>query len=102
MKQADRVLTRREAIETVAHVLAGFPVTAAALCGSFARNEQTPESDIDLLVAFEKGARLGDVEAARDALEHATGRNVDLITTLAGQTKHFRDSVLRDGVRVYG
>lgn len=97
-----KVTTRREAIEVVGKVIALFPVAAAALCGSFARGEQTGSSDIDVLAAFEPGARLGDVEAAREALEYATGRSVDLITTLEGQTESFRASVIRDGVRVYG
>lgn len=97
-----RVMTRREAITAVVGALAGLPVAAAALCGSFARNEQTDDSDIDLLVSFKSGARLGDVEATREALERATGRSVDLITTLEGQTESFRRSVLADGVKIYG
>ncbi len=96
------VVSRREAAEVIGRVLALFPVAAAALCGSFAREEQGPDSDIDLLVSFKPGARLADSEATREALEYATGRDVDLITTLEGQTKAFRESVLRDGVRIYG
>jgi len=96
------VVSRCEAAEVIGRVLALFPVAAAALCGSFAREEQGPDSDIDLLVSFKPGSRLVDAEATREALEYATGRDVDLITTLDGQTKAFRDSVLRDGVRIYG
>ncbi len=96
------VVSRLEAAEVIGRVLALFPVAAAALCGSFAREEQGPDSDIDLLVSFKPGARLADSEATREALEYATGRDVDLITTLEGQTKAFRESVLRDGVRIYG
>lgn len=96
------VISRREAAEIIGRVLTLFPVAAAALCGSFAREEQGPDSDIDLLVSFEPGSCLADSEATREALEYATGRDVDLITTLDGQTKAFRDSVLRDGVRIYG
>lgn len=97
-----RVLTRREAIAALRSAFLSLPVAAAALCGSFARDEQTEDSDIDLLVSFNRGARLEDVEQTRSSLERATGRKVDLITTLEGQTKHFRDSVKRDGMKIYG
>lgn len=96
------VTSRREAIHAITGVLPSLPIVAAALCGSFARDSQTKDSDIDLLVAFDKKARISDVEAARSALERATGRPVDLITTLDGQTGHFKQSVLRDGLRIYG
>lgn len=95
------VISRYEVIGIVRKVMALFPVSAAALCGSFARNEQSASSDIDLLVAFDSGFRLGDVEDARLALEYATGRKVDLITSLEGQMQLFKNSVLKDGIKVY-
>lgn len=98
----NRVLTRREAIDALRKALVALPVTAAAICGSFARDDQSPSSDIDLLVSFKHGSGIGDVEKTREALERATGRSIDLITTLEGQTKHFRDSVARDGLKIYG
>ena len=52
VKGFGNVVSRREAAEVVGRVLALFPVTAAALCGSFAREEQGPASDIDLLISF--------------------------------------------------
>ena len=94
------VLTRREAIDVARRVLALFPVTAAALFGSFARNEQSDDSD--LVVWFSPSARVGDIEDVRSALEYATGRGVDVISTLDGQTRQFRDSVVRDGVKILG
>lgn len=96
------VLTRREAIDVARRVLALFPVTAAALFDSFARNEQSDDSDLDFLVSFSPSARVGDVDDVRRALEYATGRGVDVISTLDGQTRQFRDSVVRDGVKILG
>lgn len=81
-----RVVTRHEAIDALRSTLFSLPVTAAAICGSFARNEQTAESDIDLFVSFERGTGIGDVEAARAVLERVTGRNADLITTGSGSS----------------
>lgn len=96
------VLTRREAIAVARRVLTLFPVTAAALFGSFARGEQTDESDLDFLISFSPSARAGDVEDVRVALEYATGRGVDVVSTLDGQSRQFRDSATRDGVKILG
>ena len=96
------VKTRRDAIAVIKEVLPLLSVRGAALCGSFARNEQTEASDIDLFVAFQPASRIGDVEVAREALEYATGRKVDIITSLNKQTKSFRDSIIKDGIKIYG
>lgn len=96
------VETREEAIRAVRRVAPSLPIVSAALCGSFARGEQTSKSDIDLMVCFSPGARLSDVEEAREAFERETGRGIDIITNLADQTSAFRHSVLRGAVRVYG
>lgn len=96
------VLTCREAIDVARCVLFLFPVTAAALFGSFARSEQSDCSDLDFLVSFSPSARVGDVEDVRSALEYATGREVDVVSTLEGQTRQFRESAVRDGVKIIG
>lgn len=96
------VLTRREAIDVARRVLTLFPVTAAALFGSFSRDEQDDGSDLDFLISFAPSARIRDVEDVRVALEYATGREVDVVTTLDGQTCRFRDSATRDGVKIIG
>lgn len=96
------VVTRREAIAVARRVLTLFPVTAAALFGSFARGENTANSDLDFLVSFSPSARVGDVEDVRSALEYATGRGVDVVSSLDGQTRQFRDSIARDGVKILG
>ena len=96
---AKPVETRDEAIRALRRVAPLLPIVSAALCGSFAREEQTPESDIDLMVRFVPGSRLSDVE---EVLERETGREVDIITSLAGRPSSFVRSVLRGAVRIYG
>jgi predicted nucleotidyltransferase len=57
-----------------------YGVGALAIFGSYARGEQTPESDLDLLVEFERvPGMLGFVGLALD-LEQALGLKVDLAT----------------------
>ena len=57
------------------------PVVKAWLFGSFARGEETPESDIDILVQYDDVARISllTISHMMGELERSTGRRVDLI-----------------------
>ena len=57
------------------------PVLKAWLFGSFARGEETPESDIDILVQYDENARISllTISHMMGELERSTGRRVDLI-----------------------
>lgn len=57
------------------------PVVKAWLFGSYARNEQTPDSDIDLLVRFDEKQRvslLGHIRIMYE-LQELLGIRVDLV-----------------------
>ncbi|MEZ4658027.1 MAG: nucleotidyltransferase family protein [Caldilineaceae bacterium] len=56
-----------------------FPVQRLALFGSWARNEQTPQSDVDILVEVAPTIGLGFVTLA-ERLEEILGREVDLVS----------------------
>ena len=60
------------------------PVLKAWLFGSYARGEQTPESDVDILVVFdqENGKRVSLLKHIGIALglEDLLGKKVDLVT----------------------
>jgi hypothetical protein len=72
-----------------------------ALFGSVLRDDFTPESDVDVLVEFEPGTRLGfaffDIE---QELSQILGRRVDLRTPQE-LSKYFRDEVLAEAEEVY-
>ena len=57
------------------------PIVKAWLIGSFARGEETPESDIDILVQYNSTARISllTISHMMGELERSTGRRVDLI-----------------------
>jgi predicted nucleotidyltransferase len=65
--------------------------------GSFARGEDRPDSDIDLLVDLEPGRSLLDLIAAKQDIEDLLGRKVDIITARS-LSPHVRDSVSRDAL----
>ena len=63
----------------------GWQVSELALFGSVMRDDFGPESDVDVLVSFDPGARrtLFDMVRMEDELSRLFGRKVDLITRAA-------------------
>lgn len=53
--------------------------TAVAIFGSVARGEESPDSDIDFLVEFERDASLFDLLHVQDDLERLLERKVDVV-----------------------
>lgn len=60
--------------------LASMPIDRAWIFGSFARGEETDESDLDILVQFTKGVKLGFryFHFIND-LETISNRKIDLV-----------------------
>ena len=77
-------------------ILSEYGVRHASLFGSFARGDQRPDSDIDLLVDLPPGASLFDVSRLGLALEDALGRPVDLVTSFAGLHPLIQERILRE------
>jgi len=65
--------------------------------GSVARNEETPESDIDFLVEMESGRSLLDHAALILDLEELLGKKVD-VASERGLRPRVRKRVLREAV----
>jgi hypothetical protein len=57
------------------------PVLKAWLFGSFARGEEREDSDVDILVEYDKDARISllTISHMMGELEKSTGRRIDLI-----------------------
>ncbi len=88
--------------ETIAEYFKTQPVLKAWLFGSFARGEERPDSDVDLLVEFDKNARVSLMKHAGMIvdLEHKLRRPVDLVTD--GTLWPFAvDSANRDKILIY-
>ena len=69
-----------------------YNVSRIGYFGSFSRNEQTEESDIDILVEFSKPIGW-DFFDLKDLLEKELGVKVDLVSTKALR-KQLKDSIL--------
>lgn len=75
-----------------------FNVASLALFGSYARDEQTPQSDIYLLVTFSRPVGFGFMHLA-DRLEALVGKRVDLLAA-NGIKPNRRDSILASLIHV--
>ncbi len=77
-------------------------IDKAWVFGSFSRNEENENSDIDLLVQFSKDKKITLFYYLRlkNKLENLTGKKVDLVE--AGQLKSFaKDSFEKDKILIY-
>jgi hypothetical protein len=67
--------------------------------GSFARGEDNPASDLDLLIDLEPGRSLLDIVAIKQDLEDLLGISVDVVTERS-ISPYIRDAVLREAVAI--
>jgi len=74
-------------------------VAGLAVFGSVARDEAGPESDVDVLVTFDRQVGLFELAALQMYLEDILGRKVDLGTPDALRPE-LRENVLQEAVRV--
>lgn len=86
----------------VSRVLTQYDVSEAYLFGSFARGEQTPNSDIDLRLVCGNTITFGTLYELSYELEMELGRKVDVVTNPPEHMRPaFRKSIEQDEVRVY-
>ena len=74
-------MTTETLTRKIADYLKTQPVKKAWLFGSYARGEETPESDVDVLVIFDRSKPIGLLRYAQMHLEmeDLLGRKVDLV-----------------------
>ncbi|MBQ4294951.1 MAG: nucleotidyltransferase domain-containing protein [Prevotella sp.] len=87
--------------ETLANYFKTQPVLKVWLFGSFARGEDTPASDVDLLVVLDDSKPIGlKFYGMWNDLEKILDRQVDLVTE-ASLADFARENVERDKVLIY-
>lgn len=86
----------------VSRVLPHYDVRQAFLFGSFARGDQTPDSDIDLRLACGDSMTFGTLYELSLELEEKLGRKVDIVTNPPEHMRQaFRKSIEQDEVCIY-
>ena len=94
--------TREIIVPKIREYLATQPITRAWLFGSFSRGEETENSDVDILVDFDKDARIGLFKYAGiyGDLKELLGREVDLVQN--GALKAYAvESAEQDKILIY-
>ena len=87
--------------KTIAEYFKAQPVLKAWLFGSFSRNEQTPDSDVDIIVLLDKSRPIGlKFFGMWNDLEELLGRKVDLVSE--GTLLPFaQESAEKDKILIY-
>jgi len=67
--------------QELAQICRRWKIIELDLCGSVLQDTFTPESDVDILISFDTGARWGlfDLVRLQDELQNLLGRKVDLV-----------------------
>lgn len=91
-----------QALRENKEVLSQFNVRSLSVFGSVARDESGPESDVDILVEFEPGARAGLFTLARlqRLLQKMLGAEVDLVTPGAIHPE-MKDGILEEAINAF-
>lgn len=96
------MITLADISSAVSRVLPRYDVRKAYLFGSFARGEQTPDSDIDLRLVCGDSVTFGMLYELSLELEELLGRKVDIVTNPPEHMRPaFRKSIEQDEVHIY-
>jgi len=96
----DVILSITEIQSRLFPLFEGLDVKKAILFGSYARNQETVESDIDLVIDSEM--RGLDFIGVKIDVEETLGRNVDLIPERSiDKTHQIYRNILNEGVIIY-
>lgn len=96
------MITPTDISTAASRVLAQYDVSEAYLFGSFARGEQTPNSDIDLRLVCGNAMTFGTLYELSHELERELGRKVEIVTNPPEYMRPaFRKSIKQEEIRLY-
>ena len=96
------MITPTDISTAASRVLAQHDVSEAYLFGSFARGEQTPNSDIDLRLVCGNAMTFGTLYELSHELERELGRKVEIVTNPPEHMRPaFRKSIKQEEIRLY-
>jgi len=89
-----------ELVTKIVSVIKKYGVKSAGLFGSVVEGEDTPESDVDILIEPTEGTTLLDIVALKLELEQSINRTVDILTY---DSIHplLKKRILQQEVRIY-
>ncbi len=81
-------------------ILVKHGIKRISVFGSYARNEATPKSDLDLIVEFPEGTSLLDHVGIEIELSEALNMKIDLLSR-NGISPYIKDQVLKEAIVIY-
>lgn len=96
------MITPTDISTAASRVLAQYDVSEAYLFGSFARGEQTTNSDIDLRLVCGNAMTFDTLYELSHELERELGRKVEIVTNPPEHMRPaFRKSIKQEEIRLY-
>ena len=96
--------TQQEVIDKLIPLLMQYPIKRAALFGSYARGDQTSDSDLDVYLELDDSADIVSVYYDFwDELEDKVCLNADVLTpgSLTTAPQRFRERILSELMYIY-
>ena len=87
--------------DKIVNYLKRFNPRRIGIFGSYARNEDTPQSDIDILVDFTGQVSLFDLGEMKVDLSELLNRSIDIVTE-RGINSRIRDHIYKDLKIIFG
>lgn len=87
--------------DKIINYLKRFNPRRIGIFGSYARNEDTPQSDIDILVDFSEQVTLFDLGGMKVELSEMLNRPIDIVTE-RGINNRIKEHIYRDLKIIFG
>ena len=101
MKGVMLMPTRTDVEKTIKELLVRYNAEYALLFGSYARGEETEESDIDVLVFGGDNFKKSNIFAFAEELRQITGKSVDAFEICeVDRSTPFYDNVIKEGIKI--
>ena len=94
-------MNRQEINNAIINYLDNYNPERIGIFGSFARQEETPESDIDILVKFYYTISLLELVKIERELSEILGKKVDLVTEPALKNTKLKKYIFNDLKIIY-
>jgi predicted nucleotidyltransferase len=94
-------MQRSEININIINYLQPYKPERIGIFGSYARSEETPDSDIDILVKFKETLSLLDLAKIHRELSQLLGKDVDLVTEASVKNERLKKYIYNDLKIIY-
>ena len=94
-------MDRKRINTSIINYLMPYGPEKIGLFGSYARGEDNPESDIDILVKFKRTPTLLDMVKIHNELSLQIGKKIDLVTEPSLKNERLKRYILKDLQIIY-